>query len=147
MVRIIKIQRLWQDSNQTLGICTVLGDNDIPLFVGLSLERGWRNNQRNISCIPKNSGPYNVILEHSNKFKKHLWEIKDVPNRSECKFHSANYWHQLNGCVALGRRPKDINDDGYIDITSSASTMNDFHKAMLGSIKALLIITAKPSIK
>ena len=147
MIPIIKVQRLWQNANETLGTCTVLGDNDMPLFVSLALERGWRNNQKSISCIPKGSGPYEVVLEHSNKFGKKLWEIKGVPNRSECKFHAANYWHQLNGCIALGRRPADINNDDYMDITSSKSTMKDFHRAMQGFPKAILIITGKPNIK
>ncbi len=146
MIPIIKIQRLWQNANQTFGICTVIGDNDMPLFVSLCVERGWRNNQQSISCIPKDSGPYKVIWEKSNKFKRFLWEIKGVPNRSETKFHIANHWHQLNGCIALGRRPKDIDNDGYMDVTSSTSTINDFHRALKYFDKALLIITGKPNI-
>lgn len=147
MIPTIKITRYWQDGNQTLGTCTVLGDRDLVLFASVSLERGWRNNQKNISCIPKGSGPYEVRWEWSNKFKQMLWEIKNVPNRSECKFHSANYWRQLNGCIALGRRPKDIDKDGYIDVTSSNDTMKDFHRALKGHNKALLIITGRPKIK
>ncbi len=147
MIPIIKIQRYSQDSNQTLGTCTVIGENNTPLFTSISLERGWRNNQKSVSCIPKNSGPYNVIWEKSNKFKRFLWEIKGVPNRSECKFHVSNYWRQLNGCIALGRRPKDIDRDGYIDVTSSANTINDFHKALAPYNRAILIITGKQNIK
>jgi len=147
MKPVIKLTRHWQDGNQTLGTCTVLGDNDIPIFSSISLERGWQNNKQSISCIPKGSGPYEVVLEWSNRFKQMLWEIKGVPNRSECKFHSANYWHQLNGCIALGRRPTDLNSDGYIDVTSSKSTMKDFHNALKKYNKALLIITGKETIK
>lgn len=146
MTPIIKIQRLWQNANETFGVCTILGDNDMPLFASLCVERGWRNNKKSISCIPKGSGPYTVVLEYSNKFEKNLWEIKGVPNRSECKFHAANYWHQLNGCIALGRRPADINNDGYMDVTSSTKTMKDFHKALREYNKALLIITGKLTI-
>lgn len=124
----IVIVRDWQDKNQTLGKCTVYDNNDKPLFSALSLERGWRNNQKNISCVPL--GTYNCVLEYSPRFKKKLWELKDVPNRSECKFHSANYWYQLNGCIALGRTIKDINNDGYNDVTSSKATMNAFHKVL-----------------
>lgn len=146
MVPIIKIQRYWQDHNQTLGNCTVLGDNEIVLYSGLSLERGWRNNQQGISCVPKTTAPYAVELEFSNRFKKDLWEIKGVPNRSECKFHAANYWHQLNGCVALGMALADINKDGYLDVTSSGLSMKAFHKALEGHKKAILIITGKQGI-
>jgi hypothetical protein len=147
MTPIIKITRYWQDGNQTLGTCIVLGENDLPLFSGISLERGWQDNKKGISCIPKGTGPYEVVLEWSNRFKTMLWEIKGVPGRSECKFHSANYWRQLNGCVALGRRPTDIDNDGYVDVTSSKSTMKDFHNALKKHNKALLMITGKPTIK
>lgn len=124
----IVIIRDWQDENQTLGKCTVYDNNDKPVFSALSLERGWRDNQKNISCVPL--GTYDCVLEYSPRFNKDLWELKNVPNRSECKFHSANYWYQLNGCIALGRTIKDINNDGYNDVTSSKATMNAFHKVL-----------------
>jgi len=145
MTPIIKVHRYWQDENQTFGTCTVLGDTNQPLFVSLSLERGWKGNLNNISCIPM--GTYEVVLEWSDRFQTMLWEIKGVENRSECKFHAANFWHQLNGCVALGLRVKKINGDGYYDITNSKNTMSAFHAALRGKTKALLIITTEPTIK
>ena len=137
-MKTIIVQRYWGDKNQTLGNCSVLGDDLRLLFGSLSLERGWRENKRGESCIPV--GQYPVRLEYSNKFKTDLWEIKNVPARSECKFHSANYWYQLNGCIALGRSTADINKDGYLDITSSKSTMKAFHKAMGTDKEAILIV-------
>jgi hypothetical protein len=137
-MKLIKIYRNWQDENQTLGSCTVYDDYKKPLFSALSLERGWRNNEKGVSCIP--IGMYKVVLEYSNRFKTDLWEIKGVENRSECKFHAANYWYQLNGCIALGSRLADINKDGYNDITSSKNTMKAFHKALENDTEALLII-------
>jgi hypothetical protein len=137
-MKTIIVYRFWQDTNQTLGNCTILNDDLRPLFSSLSLERGWRDNERNVSCVPL--GEYKLKLEYSNKFQRDLWELKGVPNRSECKFHSANYWYQLNGCIALGRDSIDINRDGYSDITSSTSTMNAFHKAMGSDTEAILII-------
>ena len=81
MKPIIMIHRFWQDGNQTFGTCCVLDDKNQPLFVALALERGWQNNQNKISCIP--AGTYEVKLEYSDRFKMDLWEIKNVPNRSE----------------------------------------------------------------
>ena len=52
---IIKIFRHWQDPKETLGSCTVLGKDNLPLFVSLNLERGWRNNEPNVSCIPRDT--------------------------------------------------------------------------------------------
>lgn len=139
MTPIITIHRKNGNKDQTLGFCNVQNEMFVPLFSSISLERGKRFNAQNISCIPK--GQYKVVLEYSDKFKCMLWEIKDVPNRSECKFHAANYFSELNGCIALGIKPSDINNDGQIDITQSKTTMNSFHEALRPYKEALLIIT------
>ena len=141
---LIRINRTWQDNNQTLGSC-IVHDNNKPVFVALSLERGWRDNQTGVSCIPL--GTYQVVLEYSDRFKTDLWEIKGVPGRSECKFHAANYWHQLNGCVALGDGLDDINNDGYNDVLNSKKTMKAFHEALNGTYEALLVITGSEDLK
>lgn len=137
-MRTIHIIRDWQDENQTLGKCTVYDEDNKPLFSSISLERGWRNNQKNVSCVPL--GTYNCVLEWSNRFQMDLWELKGVPNRSECKFHSANYWYQLNGCIALGQKLKDLNADGYNDVTNSRNTMKAFHNALKGETRVDLVI-------
>lgn len=134
---IIKIKRIEQDENQTLGQCSVFIDGRF-LFNSCSLERGWRNNQQNVSCIPL--GEYKVVLEYSPRFKKDLWEIKGVENRSECKFHSSNYWRQLNGCIALGSSIVDLDKDNYLDVTNSRTTIDLFHKVLDGFKEATLII-------
>lgn len=134
---VILVNRHKEGNKQTFGTCTIL-DGDQPLFVSMSLERGWVDNIQNISCIP--TGEYRMEFEYSNKFGTKLWEIKDVPGRSECKFHSANYWKQLNGCIALGVQPSDINYDGYMDITNSKETMKRFNKVLKGQRNIKLII-------
>jgi len=138
-MKTVRLNRTFQNEKQSLGVCTVFDEFNRPVFSGLSLERGWLNNQSNISCVPK--GTYTLVLEYSPAFDKFLWELKNVPNRTECKFHAANYWHQLKGCVALGSRLLDIDKDGYYDIASSTNTMISFHKALQGLTKVDLIIT------
>ena len=137
-MKTIIINRDVLQDNQTLGVCYIKSEKNNPKYVGFSLERGWKNNQNNISCIPE--GTYKVVLEYSDRFKKDLWEIKGVPNRAECKFHSANYWYQLNGCIALGRKRIDVNSDGYADVTSSRDVMNEFHELLKGEKEAVLIV-------
>ena len=127
-----------QDSKQSLGICYVKNEFGEIVFKSEAIERGWRNNQSRVSCIPE--GEYPVKLEYSNRFKKKLWEIYEVPNRAECKFHAANYARQLNGCIALGNNRKDIDHDGYFDVTSSRITMSKFHKALQGETRAILVV-------
>ena len=137
-MKTIKIFRHWQDDNQTIGNCTVYDERNKPLFSAISLERGWKNNQKNISCIPL--GTYTTVLEWSPRFQTNLWELKNVPSRSECKFHASNYWFQLNGCIALGLKLKDINRDGYVDVTNSKNTMKAFHMALKGETRADLLV-------
>ena len=120
---------------QCLGTCFVKIGNDF-VFKSESIERGDNDNKAMESCIPE--GEYDLVLEYSNRFRKKLWEIKGVKNRSECKFHSANYSRQLNGCIALGSKRYDLDNDGNKDVTSSRSTMSKFHNALFNYSKVKL---------
>lgn len=132
------INRFKIEHNYSLGDCYIRHEDGRIEYIGKSLERGWRNNQNNISCVPE--GTYTLKLEYSPRFRKDLWELYGVPNRSECKFHAANYWKQLNGCIALGNKHIDINGDGDPDVTSSRVTMNRFHEVMFGNNIATITI-------
>jgi len=117
--------------NYSLGKCYIKNEETCELtYLACTLERGWLDNKARVSCVPE--GIYNLKLEHSPRFKKKLWELYGVPGRSECKFHAANYWRQLNGCIALGTKHIDIDGDGDTDVTSSRATMAKFHKALEG---------------
>ena len=133
----IELFRLEYEEKQALGDCAIT-ENGKDIFLAKSLERADNNNQRNISCIP--SGEYLCVLEYSNRFDCDLWEIKGVPDRSECKFHSANYWHDLNGCIALGTKYLDIDNDGFRDVLNSKNTMKKFHKVLEGLTEIQLIV-------
>ena len=133
----INIFRYEFERTQTLGECVIKDDWEV-VFEAKSLERADDNNKPSVSCIP--TGTYKCVLEYSPRFKTMLWEIKGVPNRSECKFHSANYWHQLNGCIALGEKLTDIDGDGYRDVTNSKNTMKEFHKVLDGLTEIDLIV-------
>ena len=137
-IRTLIIDRLAVDKTQAVGVATVLNAKGKPIFTCKSLERGWNNNERMISCVPK--GRYTMKLRWSGRFGANLWELKNVPNRSECKLHSANYWHELNGCLALGLSLRDINGDGEVDATSSRRAMKDFTRAMGNATEAEIII-------
>lgn len=129
MKRVI-LQRFWESHNQSTGALVVIDENCQPIFLNPCIERGDRNNKRNVSNVPP--GTYKLVLEYSPKFKRMLWELKDVPGRSECKVHPSNYWDQLNGCIAPGERLTDLDNDGFYDVTSSANTTSAFHKALEG---------------
>lgn len=132
------LRDLFYDGQASLGTCYVFDESGKRIFKGASLERGWVNNQNMISCIPV--GEYRLVYEWSPKFGQYLWEIYGVPNRRECKFHVANYWYQLNGCIGLGRYEKLIDGDNVLDVTYSVDTMKRFHRALKGETKARLIV-------
>jgi hypothetical protein len=134
----VKLQRLWSDGNQTTGVLMVLDRKGQPVFASLSIERGDRNNQKNVSNVP--AGTYPLILEYSPRFDQNLYELKDVPNRRECKVHASNFWKQLNGCIAPGVKLKDMNSDGYYDVTDSRKALEAFHMALKGVEKTTIEI-------
>ena len=129
----VRLQRLWQDSNQATGVLIVIDAKGQPIFASLCVERGDRNNQKSVSNVPE--GIYPLVLENSPRFKQDLFELKNVPNRSECKIHSSNHWHQLNGCIAPGLKLKDIDKDGYFDVTNPRKALAAFHSALKGVTK------------
>jgi hypothetical protein len=114
--------------DSTLGWLHVLHPSGKILDTFATLELPWIDNQPRISCIPE--GQYPVVLEYSPKFESKLWELYQVPNRSEVKIHAANYTHEIEGCIALGLSHKDINKDGIMDVVSSKKAMNNFHNLL-----------------
>tara|TARA_R110000782_G_scaffold194427_1_gene284060 strand:+ start:49 stop:477 length:429 start_codon:yes stop_codon:yes gene_type:complete len=135
----IIVTRHWSDTNQSTGTFLVVDEKGQPIFGCLCIERGDRNNQRNVSRV--NSGTYELVLEWSPKFKRNLWELKGTEGRSEAKIHPSNYWDQLNGCIALGLRLKDLDNDGYYDVTNSGNTVKEFHEIMKGQTISEITIT------
>lgn len=134
----LKLYRHWQDANQTFGNMVLFDDDGKPIFSCSTIERGWRNNEKNVSCVPV--GEYDLIWEESPRFNRMLWELYGVNGRSECKIHPANNWYQLNGCIAPGIKLKDIDGDGYIDVTNSGPTLDLLHRATKGQTKMKIII-------
>ena len=132
------IQRYWSDESQTLGTLTLLDNSLNPIFAAISLERGWQDNQPNVSSVPKDE--YLCVYEYSPAFERNLWELKDVPNRLECKFHASNYWNQLNGCIALGNTAENIGQDFRLDVTNSGNTMDTFHRLLINESEIKVII-------
>ena len=67
-------------------------------FVCFTIELPWKDNARNISCIP--DGCYELELWFTDRFKHHL-VVRDVPGRSGILIHPANdALKELRGCIA-----------------------------------------------
>ena len=69
-----------------------------------TLENPWKNNVRNISCIP--DGVYDVRLrlprESASRDYLHLL-VKEVPNRDYILFHRGNTSADTSGCILVGQ--------------------------------------------
>ena len=88
----------------------ILGDGTFRSY--RSIELPWRDNERDISCIPP-GGPYplELLSEHvSEKFPYTHIAVRDVPGRSGIRIHRANwagakdkgYKSEMEGCIAPG---------------------------------------------
>ncbi len=108
------------EDKQTLGTLKVFDTSGNVIFECKTLELPWRDNKFQVSCIP--NGSYKVVPRTSNKFYKHF-HILDVDNRSLILIHRGNYHSDILGCVLVGQGLKDIDGDGYRDVTSSKQTM------------------------
>ena len=127
--------------DQTHGLLLVLDGHDL-LYRCYTLELPWRNNMRNVSCVP--TGTYRIVYEYSPRFKRHLWELKDVPVRSECKIHTANFVFQLNGCLSPGLSYKQLDHSGPIDITQSRKALHAIHEELQGLDETTISIYGQP---
>ena len=96
----------------TEGILTVT----LPAVVGMrfqcyTLEPPWKMNARKVSCIPV--GTYTARFLPTTKFPRlhetepwyhdHLWELIDVPGRSEVKYHHGTSVKDTEGCFLVGQ--------------------------------------------
>lgn len=78
-------------------------------YICKTLELPWRDNERNISCIP--SQEYLVKIRKSPKYGKIFW-VTNVPNRSYILIHSGNVAGDISkgfrshsgGCLLLGEK-------------------------------------------
>lgn len=119
---VVTLKRMDDDGVQTLG---QLFYKD---FECLTLERPWKDNKSNISCIPK--GEYMVKYTFSPKFMKYTYILEGTNPRSGIRIHSASFWYNLQGCIALGSDYKQLDKDGKLDLINSRITIKAFEDLM-----------------
>lgn len=96
----IEVVRTYFNQNYTKGIMLV--DNK---FFGYTLEPQTKRSDE-ISCLNRciDAGEYLAVYEYSPKFKQHLIELKNVPERTEIKIHAGNFRRDTRGCILVGKR-------------------------------------------
>jgi hypothetical protein len=126
----IPLYRGLSDTKQTLGQIISAALN----FHCDTLELPWKNNEHNVSCIPANK--YLCKWTRSNRMSKKAghdvftYEIMGVPDRAGIRIHSANYFHDLLGCIAFGDGLKDLDMDTELDVIHSGNTIALFARLM-----------------
>lgn len=127
MERTVTLARLARSDQGTEGI--LLAGN----FNCKTLELPWRENARQVSCIP--SGEYDVEVRLSNKYGRVYW-VRRVPDRTYILIHSGNYAGDVSknykshvmGCILLGKH------HGYLAgqraVLNSRLTIRNFMREM-----------------
>ena len=66
------------------------------------LERPWKDNLCNESCIP--AGEYEAIFLPQSTSGKHqnIYQLQSVPNRSDILIHTGNVVEHSRGCLIIG---------------------------------------------
>ncbi len=117
----ITLERVHSSDEGTVGIFSC--GNVFKVF---TMELPWRNNARNISCIP--AGKYKVVRQQSPKHGD-CYLVLDVPNRSNILFHVGNWAGDSEldlktdseGCTLPGTNISYLH--GQLAVTSSGSAM------------------------
>jgi len=106
-------------------------------FECYTVERPWRNNQEDVSCIP--CGKYIIEKSFYNHGGYEAYEILDVPNRTEIKIHIGNVMTNVKGCIAVGDGLGCLMD--YWSVINSRKTFIKFMNAMDGRARDQIVIT------
>lgn len=118
----VVITRTSDNGVETLGTLTYKD------FTCKTLERPWKNNTKNISCIPK--GTYQCKYTFSLGKLGWCYEVQNVPGRSGIRIHPGNYFFDIEGCILLGDSYGDINKDKQTDVSNSRATIANFVSIM-----------------
>lgn len=118
----ITIYRIEQGKSGTFGCMTLNGE-----AFSVTLERPWKDNMPNISCIPE--GRYRCEPYRSHKFGK-CFIVLNVPFRTYILIHPGNFVSESQGCILPGRSFANI--DGRRAVTASKAVFSELLKRLDG---------------
>ena len=106
---LIEVKRLYKKAEYTIGkmyidgeyFCDTLEDTDRGLKQEYSLAELKEMKEYGKTAIP--SGEYIVTITYSNRFKKMMPLINDVPAFSGVRIHSGNTHNDTEGCILVGK--------------------------------------------
>jgi len=87
-----------------------------------TMELPDKGNARSISCIPE--GTYKVIKQLPKVGRDYpYFRLPSVPGRSGILIHKITFVKDLKGCIGVGGRFQDLNNDGVPDMVESGKTL------------------------
>ena len=93
----LNLKRLHKTNNSTIGELSI--DNKFECYVIEDVERQEKVFGK--TAIPK--GTYEVVITMSNRFKKPLPLLLNVPNYEGVRIHTGNTALDTEGCLILGK--------------------------------------------
>ena len=94
-MKTLTLSRAISNDKGTVGL---LSHEGVPFLV--TLELPYKDNQRDISCIP--AGGYTCEWHNSFKFGE-CYRLLDVKDRNEILIHAGNETKDTHGCILVGR--------------------------------------------
>ena len=106
---LIEVKRLYKKADYTIGkmyidgeyFCDTLEDTDRGLKRDMSLSELKELKEYGRTAIP--TGEYVLTAEYSNRFKKVLPLIHNVPAFDGVRIHSGNTHEDTEGCILVGK--------------------------------------------
>lgn len=93
----LNLKRLHRTEHTTIGELSING-----IFECFTLEDKEREVKiKSETAIPK--GTYNVVINMSNRFKKEMPLLQNVPGFEGIRIHSGNTNHDTEGCILVGK--------------------------------------------
>jgi hypothetical protein len=126
----LRLVRVSEHSGATMGVLCI---DDMPEFV--TLEEAWRDNERNISCIPV--GRYKLRPKVSPS-RGRVWQVMNVPERDHILIHAGNTHKDTQGCILVGMQFGVLESEAAI--LASKSAFQRFMTLMAGTPEAELVI-------
>lgn len=106
-MKTLTLKRFDRTTTYTLGnLADESGEFD--MFI---LEDAWKDNKRNISCVP--TGMYVCNYFNGKKFKD-VWQLMAVPKRNAILIHAGNTTDATLGCLLTGNKHQTIGDVKYL---------------------------------
>ena len=106
---LITIDRAWKKDGYTISRlyvngelfgCNTLEDADRGLRQDMQIEEIKKKKVYGQTAIPR--GSYECVYTYSNRFKKMLPLLKDVPGFDGIRIHSGNSSKDTEGCILVG---------------------------------------------